>query len=58
MGRIQARPEKGGSSPDQQVELEAKARRRALLEAIRSNPPARPYKASDPARLIREDRRR
>jgi len=41
-----------------QVEVDPKARRRALLESIRSNPPARGLKASDPAKLIREDRRR
>lgn len=41
-----------------QVEVDAKARRRALLEAIRSNPTAQASKLSDPARMIREDRRR
>jgi hypothetical protein len=41
-----------------QVDLDPRARRRALLESIQSNPPTRGYKASDPARLIREDRRR
>lgn len=41
-----------------QVEVDAKARRRALLEAIRSDSPAGTKKLSDPARLIREDRRR
>lgn len=41
-----------------QVEVDAKARRRALLEAIRSGPSARTRKLSDPAKLIREDRRR
>jgi hypothetical protein len=41
-----------------QVEVDAKARRRALLEAIQSSPPAEAGDLSDPARLIREDRRR
>jgi hypothetical protein len=41
-----------------EVEVDAKARRRALLEAIRSNPAAQAGKLSDPAKLIREDRRR
>lgn len=40
------------------VEVDAKARRRALLEAIQSSSPARTSKLSDPAKLIREDRRR
>ncbi len=41
-----------------QVDVDAKARRRALLETIRSSPPVQTGKLSDPARLIREDRRR
>jgi hypothetical protein len=41
-----------------QVEIDPKARRRALLESIQANPPARGLKPSDPAKLIREDRRR
>lgn len=41
-----------------EVEVDAKARRRALIEAIRSNPTAGTGKLSDPAKLIREDRRR
>jgi gamma-glutamyl-gamma-aminobutyrate hydrolase PuuD len=41
-----------------QVEVDAKARRRALLEAIQSSPPARTNKLGHPAKLIREDRRR
>lgn len=41
-----------------QVEVDAKARRRELLEAIQSSPPPHAGKLSDPARLIREDRRR
>jgi hypothetical protein len=41
-----------------QVEIDPRARRRALLESIRSNPPARGLKVMDPAKLIREDRRR
>jgi hypothetical protein len=41
-----------------QVELDPRARRRALLESIRSDPPARGLKPSDPAKLIRKDRRR
>ena len=36
----------------------AKARQRALLEAIRSAPTAHAGKLSDPTKLIREDRRR
>lgn len=40
------------------VDVDAKARRHALLEAIRSSPPAGTGKLSDPAKLIREDRRR
>ncbi len=41
-----------------EVDVDAKARRRALLETIRANPPARTGRLSDPAKLIREDRRR
>jgi hypothetical protein len=40
------------------VEVDAKARRRALLEAIQSSSPARTSKLGAPAKLIREDRRR
>ncbi len=40
------------------VDVDAKARRRALIEAIRSNSTAKAGKLSDPAKLIREDRRR
>jgi hypothetical protein len=40
------------------VEVDAKARRRALLEALRASPPVRTSKLSGPAKLIREDRRR
>src|ERR1017187_10032795 len=40
------------------VEVDAKARRRALLASIQSIPPVRGHKPSDPAKLIREDRRR
>jgi hypothetical protein len=41
-----------------EVDVDAKARRRALIEAIRSNPTVHAGKLSDPAKLIREDRRR
>jgi len=41
-----------------QVEVDAKARRRALLDAIRSVPATDAARLRDPARLIREDRRR
>ncbi|MGO4879344.1 MAG: hypothetical protein ACLP59_00810 [Bryobacteraceae bacterium] len=41
-----------------EVEVDAKARRRALIESIRSNRPPRSYPAVDPVKLIREDRRR
>jgi hypothetical protein len=41
-----------------EVEIDPKTRRRALLASMRANPPARGLKASDPAKLIREDRRR
>lgn len=40
------------------VEVDAKARRRVLLEALHSSPPAQTSALSDPAKLIREDRRR
>ena len=39
------------------VELDAKARRRKVLESIRSAP-AQPRKLSNPSKLIHEDRRR
>jgi hypothetical protein len=41
-----------------QVEVGAKGRRRALLDAIRANSPVGAGKLRDPAKLIREDRRR
>jgi hypothetical protein len=41
-----------------QVEMDAKARRRALLETLRSSPLARAARLSSPAKLIREDRAR
>ncbi|MGH7247107.1 MAG: hypothetical protein ACREH9_03295, partial [Pseudomonadota bacterium] len=41
-----------------QVELDAKARRQAVLQAIQTADPAKSAKLSGPARLIREDRRR
>ncbi len=41
-----------------QVDVDAKARRRALLAALRSSPPAPARRLSNPAKLIREDRRR
>lgn len=41
-----------------QVDVDAKARRRTLLEAIRTSSSAKPRGLTDPARLIREDRRR
>jgi hypothetical protein len=41
-----------------EVDVDAKARRRAVLEGVRSNRVARKGKLSDPAKLIREDRRR
>jgi hypothetical protein len=41
-----------------QVEVDAKSRRRALVDSILSGPPDRQRKLSDPARLIREDRQR
>ena len=40
------------------VELDAKARRRALIDSLQSASPIQAGKLSDPARLIREDRRR
>ena len=40
------------------VPMDAKARRRAVLKAIRSNPIAKGRKFSSPARLIRQDRLR
>ena len=41
-----------------QVEVDAKARRRALLAMIRSSPFADGERFSDPVGLIREDRQR
>jgi hypothetical protein len=41
-----------------QVEVDAKARRRELLQAIQSSPPPHTATLPNPARLIREDRRR
>jgi len=41
-----------------QVEVDVKARRRALLAAIQSRPSADSERFSDPAKLIREDRQR
>ncbi|MGD0200228.1 MAG: hypothetical protein ABSD27_05695 [Bryobacteraceae bacterium] len=41
-----------------QVDVDARARRRALLGAIQAGSPVRAGKLSAPARLIREDRRR
>jgi hypothetical protein len=41
-----------------QAQVDAKARRRALLEAIRSTSPPRTRKLRDAAKLIRQDRRR
>ncbi|MGD0618898.1 MAG: hypothetical protein ABSB67_14685 [Bryobacteraceae bacterium] len=41
-----------------QVEVDAKSRRRTLVEGILSDPPERRHKLTDPARLIREDRQR
>jgi hypothetical protein len=40
------------------VNVDAKARRRAVLTSLLSAPSAKPPKLSDPVRLIREDRRR
>jgi hypothetical protein len=39
-------------------EVDARARRQALLEALQSAPPAQTDALSSPAKLIREDRRR
>ena len=41
-----------------EVELDAKGRRREVLQAIRAGASARADRLSHPARLIREDRRR
>ena len=41
-----------------QVEVDAKARRRALIETLRSSSQDRAGKLSDSASLIREDRQR
>jgi hypothetical protein len=41
-----------------EVEVDAKSRRRSLVDSILSGPPDRRRKLSDPARLIREDRQR
>lgn len=41
-----------------EVELDAKARRQKVLRAIRESSQARPARLKDPAKLIREDRRR
>jgi hypothetical protein len=41
-----------------EVDLDAKARRRALVANLQSAAPARPRKLRIPARLIREDRYR
>jgi hypothetical protein len=41
-----------------QVEVDAKSRRRDLVESILSGPTNRQRKLSDPARLIRKDRQR
>jgi len=40
------------------VDVDAKSRRRALLETILSGTSTKTGKLNDPARLIREDRRR
>ena len=40
------------------VDLDARARRRALIDSLQAGSPAPVGKLSDPARLIREDRRR
>jgi hypothetical protein len=40
-----------------EIELDAKARRQELLRAIKTSPP-KPAGLKDPAKLIREDRRR
>jgi hypothetical protein len=39
-----------------QVEVDAKARRRAVIGAIRSGPTPQVGKLSDPVKMIREDR--
>ena len=41
-----------------EVDLDARARRRALLDSLQAAPAAPALKVGDPARLIREDRRR
>ena len=41
-----------------EVELDAKARRQKVLRAIQESRQARPARLKDPAKLIREDRRR
>ena len=41
-----------------EVERDAKARRQKVLRAIRESGQMRPLKVKDPAKLIREDRRR
>jgi hypothetical protein len=41
-----------------QVEVDSKARRKRLLEAIRSRGQTQTVKLSDPAKSVREDRRR
>lgn len=40
------------------VEVDAKARRRQVLQSALNQPPERAARLSDPARLVREDRRR
>ena len=58
MPRIQLRADIERRSPHQRGDVDVKARRRAVLAAIQSNPLTRGIKPSDPAKLIREDRRR
>jgi len=41
-----------------QMESDAKARRKAVLQAIDASAPPRKLKLSDPVKLIREDRQR
>jgi hypothetical protein len=41
-----------------EVGLDAKARRRNVLRVIKEWSPAKPVSSKDPAKLIREDRRR
>jgi len=41
-----------------QVDLDAKARRKAVLQAIRADATLKKLKLSDPVKLIREDRQR